>query len=1523
MRRESEHHIAFGAARASGPPPLNSTVSALPPRRLIVPLSLDHFLTMEGMPRVPMLQPEPKIAASQYDEDFRLKIKEYILLHFQDDPSKYDSAITEIMTMKQNISTPYVDVETACLLKRYYAQLLMMKNRFPMEEGDPIKVLFSWYDRAMDIAHSATYDDVGFELACVMYNIGAVHAAVAVNESRENEDSIKNAFMHYQYAAWPLQHLRDKLNASKYASVDFDKELLTFFINVLLGQAQECLLEKSLIDHRSNLVVAKLAIHLRDRYQECLRHIENSNLCDYVSSQKYKQWSRTCAIKSEMYGAIAMIHTGCQADDDKKMGARYGYYKIANEHLTAILKLAEKEDRDTMRASISFLSDVVGNKLNNAKKENEFIYHDRVPGPDELCKDLEGLCKVRPLSFDPLDPSVGGEDLFGGLLPSGVVKAVSEYEEEKAKLKREVLERINSKDDELDTFLVSLRIDEIDLDADSTAPVLPDMLLERNAALTTQPDAIPKLLENLQKVSDLAREAGAKLEGLTGRLVDVDLPEITSDEGYKAIKKELERLTEHHQKARSNNVELHKAIAAHTTNLHLLSLPIAELTSKLAGPAINAGSTPEGAALRRLLDKTREMQTQRAQLVQRLTDEMNNDNIAKKLLSERDSDHRETFVAELKKHEETIKYIDANLSAQEKILSALTEANADFSDFRKKIKASLNTRSEQIMTLVTAYDVYSDVCSKVEDGRNFYMKLLDRLNKLTLAVEGIEAAFGAEREKRAAEKRSLEEKMAALKRATEARDALADFAVGGAAQPPLPVAPGAVRGGRPRLGDYMEFYRNKMAAGGVPQAGYVPPPASSMAYQPPIAATGRPDVFYGVQPGMPPQIQPMHPGAVVGPPSPAPSSIPESTAYSTHHLQEEVGRPAPMLQQMPYSHVSPVPGTSLAAQAVAQNPALSLPAHLQAPAAPRPQQVPAPAAPAHIHSQPYAPQAVQAQTNHTHVPLSTQHQPAPMPQYQQYPGAGNVPTPAVATPIASINAAAAAGQWNTMQQQIPGQIMPTSQVQNFPAHSVAPIQSQGLPYAPPGPQYLGGGVQRPPEQYHVPPIPGQQPLPTTMQPQQNPVQPAANMLPPQQASQYPQQPPVSTMPSSSQGTVGSQIVPAMPPSGPMPPPQAAPFAPAPASIPMGSQPAQPAAVPPQPEQKPLQQRYVQQPIQPFNGPQIGQNFAPTPPPQQQQQVQQPMQPQQFGAQPMTSQLSNGVAQSTPAPQTSQPVLQPQPSPQPPAASLNHSQFAPVQPAGISPWHVGVAPSGSQSPWHAGVAAAGVISNTSPVPPTQQYQPVQPVQTQVPPPQPAQKPFSNVDLLDGILDNTNLPPAMIPQPKSMENQNLLRASAPSSSVSTESVTLSAIHRLPDKPAPVQVSQPSTAASASAVIAGQTQPAPVQDMQPVQNQAQTTLQAPRPAAAVMPIQHQGVATQFDRSAPASVQAQAPAPQTSQASKVLPLSELMDPSKFELGPGDKTRLEKRLLHEHIRSGGDTPLPQLDPNDPLNSLDPFWKTR
>ncbi|VDM71844.1 unnamed protein product [Strongylus vulgaris] len=247
--------------------------------------------------------------------------------------------------------------------------------------------------------------------------------------------------------------------------------------------------------------------------------------------------------------------------------------------------------------------------------------------------------------------------------------------------------------------------------------------------------------------------------------------------------------------------------------------------------------------------------------------------------------------------------------------------------------------------------------------------------------------------------------MAAIKRASEAREALADFSIGGGAPVPLPGLPPANRGGRPRLGDYMDFYRNKMAAGGTNPTGYVPPPHTGPYQQLPAVAGAAP--YYGVHPGQATQIQTGHPGGYIAPPSPAPSSIPDSSTYPYQHFPEEHGRPSPMLQQHPYSQVSPMPATSYAAQAIAHNPALGLPAHLQGAQAPKLQTITPP-------PQSYAPQPQLPQSNHTHVPVSGQYPPG---QFQQYPGSG-VPTPAVATPISSVNAPAPvpSGQWNTSQQ---------------------------------------------------------------------------------------------------------------------------------------------------------------------------------------------------------------------------------------------------------------------------------------------------------------------------------------------------------------------------------------------------------------------------------------------------------------------------------------------------------------------------
>lgn len=46
-----------------------------------------------------------------------------------------------------------------------------------------------------------------------------------------------------------------------------------------------------------------------------------------------------------------------------------------------------------MKTAVQFINDVVAGKLTAAKKENDFIYHAKIPSLDSL-PDIKGLCEI-------------------------------------------------------------------------------------------------------------------------------------------------------------------------------------------------------------------------------------------------------------------------------------------------------------------------------------------------------------------------------------------------------------------------------------------------------------------------------------------------------------------------------------------------------------------------------------------------------------------------------------------------------------------------------------------------------------------------------------------------------------------------------------------------------------------------------------------------------------------------------------------------------------------------------------------------------------------------------------------------------------------------------------------------------------------------------------------------------------------------------------------------------------------------
>jgi len=75
-----------------------------------------------------------------------------------------------------------------------------------------------------------------------------------------------------------------------------------------------------------------------------------------------------------------------------------------------------------------------------------------------------------------------------------------------------------------------------------------------------------------------------------------------------------------------------------------------------------------------------------------------------------------------------LEIIDQNMLAQSNILTALSEANANFASTRKVAKNTAAARNKAIQDLLSAYDSFSSILSKADDASKFYELLLSKVS---------------------------------------------------------------------------------------------------------------------------------------------------------------------------------------------------------------------------------------------------------------------------------------------------------------------------------------------------------------------------------------------------------------------------------------------------------------------------------------------------------------------------------------------------------------------------------------------------------------------------------------------------------------------------------------------------------------------------------------------------------------------------------------------------------------------------
>ncbi|NWX20892.1 PTN23 phosphatase, partial [Aegotheles bennettii] len=651
------------------------------------------------------------------------------------------------------------DFEGCSTLRKYFGQLHYLQSRIPMGAEQEAAVPITWTE--IFSGKTVTHEDIKYEQACVLYNLGALHSMLGAMDKRVSEECAAGAFT----------YLRDHFPHSY--SMDMSHQILNLNINLMLGQAQECLLEKSMLDNRKSFLVARISAQVVDYYKEACRALENSETASLLGKIQ-KDWKKLVQMKIYYFAAVAHLHMGKQAEEQQKFGERVIYFQSALDKLNEAIKLA-KGQPETVQEALRFTMDVIGGKYNSAKKDNDFIYHEAVPALDTL-QSVKGAPLVKALPVNPTDPAVTGPDIFTKLVPMAAHEASSLYSEEKAKLLRDVMAKIEARNEVLDQFMDSMQLDPETVDNLEMYSHIPPVLMEKCAALSVRPDTVKNLVQSMQVLSGVFTDVEASLKEIRDLLEEDEAQErklqellgkVPAPQGsppppspsLAEVGKECSKYLEVHEKASFTNTELHKAMNLHIGNLRLLSGPLEQVRAALPSPTLTEGErwwchlprtwlgfggtwhscsghpVPSDDKqvlqnLKRILSKVQEMRDQRMSLEQQLREMIQKDDITTSLVTTDRSEMKKLFEEQLKKYDQIKVYLEQNLAAQENVLKALTDANVKYAAVRKTLAEVEHKWNTTVQTLVASYEAYEDLMKKSQEGKDFYTDLEGKATKL-------------------------------------------------------------------------------------------------------------------------------------------------------------------------------------------------------------------------------------------------------------------------------------------------------------------------------------------------------------------------------------------------------------------------------------------------------------------------------------------------------------------------------------------------------------------------------------------------------------------------------------------------------------------------------------------------------------------------------------------------------------------------------------------------------------------------
>ncbi|XP_066102198.1 programmed cell death 6-interacting protein isoform X2 [Saccopteryx bilineata] len=670
-----------------------------------------------------------------------------------EEQAQYCRAAEELSKLRRAALGRPLDKHEGALetLLRYYDQICSIEPKFPFSENQ-ICLTFTWkdaFDKGSLFGGSVklALASLGYEKSCVLFNCAALASQIAAEQNLDNDEGLKIAAKHYQFASGAFLHIKETVLSAlnREPTVDISPDTVGTLSLIMLAQAQEVFFLKATRDKMKDAIIAKLANQAADYFGDAFKQ------CQYKDTLP-KEVFPILAAKHCIMQANAEYHQSILAKQQKKFGEEIARLQHAAELIKTV---ASRYDE---YVNVKDFSDKINRALTAAKKDNDFIYHDRVPD----LKDLDSIGKATLVKSTPVNVPISQKftDLFEKMVPVSVQQSLAAYNQRKADLVNRSIAQMREATTLANGVLASLNLPAAIEDV--SGDTVPQSILTKSTSVIEQggiqtvDQLIKELPELLQRNREILDESLRLLD--EEEATDNDLrakfkerwQRTASNDLYKPLRAEGTNFRAVLDKAVQADGQVKERYQTHRDTIALLCKPEPELNAAI--PSANPAKTMQGSevvnVLKSLLTSLDEVKKEREGLESDLKS-VNFDMTSKFLtaLAQDGMINEEALsVTELDRiYGSLTTKVQENLKKQEGLLKSIQVSHQEFSKM-KQSNNEANLREEVLKNLATAYDNFVELVANLKEGTKFYNELTEILVRFQNKCSDIVFARKTERD---------------------------------------------------------------------------------------------------------------------------------------------------------------------------------------------------------------------------------------------------------------------------------------------------------------------------------------------------------------------------------------------------------------------------------------------------------------------------------------------------------------------------------------------------------------------------------------------------------------------------------------------------------------------------------------------------------------------------------------------------------------------------------------------------------